>query len=158
MFLAERRALVVMEADMIKVYEKNCSNQILYSLWYSLRDNFDRWIKLLMVCLSWACRTWVLLSKLSNWLNIFAIFSLRLIKSGTVAGSYLKTRWHDNENCNDPSSMYPPKSFSDLMDYPHWLQRNWLAQAAWVKMAIGFEAWALQAAGVTTQCTMCQAQ
>ena len=26
MFLAERRALVVMEADMIKVYEKNCSN------------------------------------------------------------------------------------------------------------------------------------
>ena len=25
MFLAERRALVVMEADMVKVYEKNCT-------------------------------------------------------------------------------------------------------------------------------------
>ena len=33
MFLAERRALVVMEADMVKVYEKNYSNQILSGLW-----------------------------------------------------------------------------------------------------------------------------
>ena len=34
------------------------------------------------------------------------------------------------DNCNDPSCTCPPRSSADLMTFPHWVQRNWVAHRA----------------------------